>query len=77
MKTLQIKHIGEEYLDEIIRIDEETFNHEELRSIANLKAIRMSDPDCCFVIMDKNKLWAITTPKHGQRRIFRAIGNYK
>ena len=40
----------EEDLEEIIRIDETTFKRPEPRSIKNLSALRMSDPEGCFVL---------------------------
>ena len=43
-------------LDEIIRIDEATFKRTEPRSIENLSALRISDPDGCFVIKDVNRI---------------------
>lgn len=46
----------EEHLDEIIRIDEATFKRAEPRSIENLSALRFSDPDGCFVIIDANRI---------------------
>jgi GNAT superfamily N-acetyltransferase len=46
----------EEDLEEIIRIDETTFKRQEPRSIKNLSALRMSDPEGCFVLKDENKI---------------------
>jgi ribosomal protein S18 acetylase RimI-like enzyme len=46
----------EEDLEEIIRIDETTFKRPEPRSIKNLSALRMSDPEGCFVLKDKSKI---------------------
>ncbi len=46
----------EDHLDQIIQIDEATFNRDEPRSINNLSAIRISDPDGCFVVMDSNRI---------------------
>ena len=46
----------EEDLEEIIRIDETTFKRLEPRSIKNLSALRMSDPEGCFVLKDENKI---------------------
>jgi GNAT superfamily N-acetyltransferase len=45
-----------EDLEEIIRIDETTFKRPEPRSIENLSALRMSDPEGCFVLCDGNKI---------------------
>jgi len=53
---MQIKRMENEYLDEIIWIDELIFKRPEPRSIANLKALRMSDPDGCFVLMDGHRI---------------------
>ncbi len=53
----------EEHLDEIIRIDEATFNRTEPRSIENLHALRISDPDGCFVIKDANRIVGYTYSK--------------
>ena len=52
---LQIKRMEEEDLEEIIRIDETTFKRPESRLIKNLSALRMSDPEGCFVLMLKVK----------------------
>ena len=46
----------EEDLEEIIRIDETTFKRPEPRLIKNLSALRMSDPEGCFVLMDESKI---------------------
>jgi ribosomal protein S18 acetylase RimI-like enzyme len=46
----------EEDLEEIIRIDETTFKRPEPRSIENLSALRMSDPEGCFVLRDESKI---------------------
>ncbi len=46
----------EEDLEEIIRIDESTFKRPEPRSIKNLSALRMSDPEGCFVLRDESKI---------------------
>jgi ribosomal protein S18 acetylase RimI-like enzyme len=46
----------EEDLEEIIRIDETTFKRPEPRSIKNLSALRMSDPEGCFVLKDESKI---------------------
>jgi GNAT superfamily N-acetyltransferase len=46
----------EEDLEEIIRIDETTFKRPEPRSIKNLSALRMSDPEGCFVLKDESKV---------------------
>ncbi len=46
----------EEDLEEIIRIDETTFKRPEPRSIKNLSALRMSDPEGCFVLKDERKI---------------------
>jgi ribosomal protein S18 acetylase RimI-like enzyme len=43
-------------LEEIIRIDETTFKRPEPRIIENLSALRMSDPEGCFVLMDERKI---------------------
>jgi GNAT superfamily N-acetyltransferase len=53
----------EEHLDEIIRIDEATFKRTEPRSIENLHALRISDPDGCFVIKDANRIVGYTYSK--------------
>ncbi len=46
----------EEHLNEIIRIDKLAFDRPEPRSISNLNALRMSDPEGCFVIIDGHKI---------------------
>ena len=46
----------EQDLKEIIRIDEITFKRPEPRSIENLNALRMSDPEGCFVLRDESKI---------------------
>jgi GNAT superfamily N-acetyltransferase len=46
----------EEDLEEIIKIDETTFERPEPRSIKNLSALRMSDPEGCFVLKDESKI---------------------
>ena len=46
----------EEDLEEILRIDETTFKRPEPRSIENLSALRMSDPEGCFVLWDESKI---------------------
>lgn len=53
---MQIKRMEEEHLDKIIRIDEATFKRAEPLSIENLSALRFSDPDGCFVIIDANRI---------------------
>ena len=60
---MQIKRMENEYLDEIIWIDELIFKRPEPRSIANLKALRMSDPDGCFVLMDGHRIVGFNTLK--------------
>ena len=53
----------EEHLDEIIRIDEASFKRTEPRSIENLHAIRISEPEGCFVMEDANRIVGYTYSK--------------
>lgn len=53
----------EKDLEEIIGIDEITFNRPEPRSIKNLSALRISDPEGCFVLIDKSKIIGFTYSK--------------
>jgi GNAT superfamily N-acetyltransferase len=48
--------MSEEHFNEIIKIDEATFNRSEPRSISSLEALRISDPDGCFVLIDNNRV---------------------
>lgn len=43
-------------LEEIITIDETAFNRTDPRTIANLKALMISDPEGCFVVTDGNDI---------------------
>lgn len=43
-------------LEEIITIDETAFNRNEPRTVANLKALMISDPEGCFVVVDGNNI---------------------
>lgn len=43
-------------LEEIIAIDETAFNRTDPRTVANLKALMICDPDGCFVVADGNDI---------------------
>lgn len=49
-----IRKMDDADLDSISRIDFRAFGHEKSRSIENLKALKLSDPEGCFVLEDKN-----------------------
>jgi GNAT superfamily N-acetyltransferase len=78
---MQIKAMEDEHLDEIIDIDESTFNRVEPRSIENLKALKMSDPKGCFVITDKNRIigynYSKTTGNEGYMGPLGIINDYQ
>jgi GNAT superfamily N-acetyltransferase len=46
----------EEHLEELVKIDEITFKRFKPRSIANLNALRLSDPNGCFIVTDEQNI---------------------
>jgi GNAT superfamily N-acetyltransferase len=46
----------EKHLKDLIRVDHQSFNRHEPRSIENLHALRLSDPEGCFVALDEDEI---------------------
>jgi GNAT superfamily N-acetyltransferase len=51
-KTLHIARMEDEHLKEMVKVDEVAFEREQPRSIENFVALKLSDPEGCFVILD-------------------------
>lgn len=51
---MRIRRMEDKDLAPISKIDHVAFGHEKPRSIENLKALKLSDPEGCFVLEDNS-----------------------
>jgi GNAT superfamily N-acetyltransferase len=53
---LQIELMKDRHIQKILSIDETSFQRDKPRSLENLRALRRTDPEGCFVLRDGRKL---------------------
>lgn len=53
---MQIKRMTAGHVKKLVEVDQIAFRREEARSQENLDALRLSDPEGCFVLLDGNSV---------------------
>lgn len=52
---MQIIKMNDQHLQQMVKIDQIAFKRDEARIVENLKALMLSDPEGCFVLLDEDQ----------------------
>jgi Acetyltransferases len=55
-ETMHILKMEDEQLDDVVKVDRIAFERYEPRIKENFRALKLSDPDGCFVVLDKDEV---------------------